>query len=69
MASYTKSKEMRYLQVLRTVEGYILIDKIHNIPVMQVVVHEDATDDCNSKLRDALIKDYYEYGKAIGMYH
>ncbi len=69
MASYTKSKEMRYLQVERTVEGYIIIDKIHKIPVMQIVVHANATDDCNSKLRDALIKDYYEYGKAIGMYH
>ena len=57
-----------YIGVQRTKEGYNIVDKRTRICMAKLYISTLADDTDNTKLRDAVVNAYYQYGKALEMY-
>ncbi len=61
-------KANQYFNIIRQSNGYEIYDKMNRNIICKMWVADWASDDINTKLRDAVANAYYTYGKDLGFY-
>lgn len=56
------------IEVKRGENLYVIIDKKRGMILAKLAIDDKANDLINSRLRDSIVKIYYQYGKVLGKY-
>ena len=60
----TRKEQIEDIIEVKRCDGlYVIIDKKKNIILAKLVIDEKANDFINSRLRDSIVRIYYQYGK------
>lgn len=69
MAEVRKTgKARQFIGVRRCAAGYVIFDRASQRTLVQMLVVNQADDLLNTRLRDAVVDAYFEYGKALNIY-
>lgn len=58
----------KFIAVCCTSDGYTLIDRIQGTVLANLIVWNQADDQINTVLKDAVLNAYYEYGQSLKCY-